>query len=466
MIPWNLRRIAESVHGRLDTSITGEEIPADEIVVTSVVTDSRDVQPGSLFVAIPGERVDGHDFAEQAFERGAVAVLGRRPLAGPTVVVDDPVMALGHLARDYREHLPDLTVIALTGSSGKTTTKDLLAQVLETSGPTVAPRGSYNSEVGVPLTIFDCDADTMYLVLEMGMRGRGHIDYLCSIGKPSIAAVINVGSAHLGLLGSREAIAEAKGEILDQLPPDGAAVLHADNALVMAQAHRSAAPVSTFGESLDADMRVMDLTLDSAARPSFHLAHEGDAAQVQLRLSGEHQAANAAAAAAIAAAAGLDLHDIATALSAAEPRSRWRMEVHERADGVVIINDAYNANPDSMRAALKALVDLADGRRTWAVLGEMGELGDDSIEEHDALGRLVVRLDVNKLLAVGAGTRPLFLAAGLEGSWGDEAHWVADPDEAIDFINREIRSGDVVLVKASRAVGLERVADALIEGAR
>lgn len=459
MMPWSLERIAEVVGG---TYVAGGEAgPHDP--VTTVVSDSRDAVPGALFVAIPGERVDGHDYVEQVLQQGACGTLASRAVPGPAVMVNDTVAALGRLAAAYRESLPGLTVLALTGSSGKTTTKDLLASVLAAEGPTVAPRGSYNSEVGLPLTILECDDTTRFLVLEMGMRGFGHIDYLCRIGHPDIAAVINVGSAHLGMVGSREGIAQAKGEILDRLPVTGRAVLHADNPLVMAQADRSPAPVLTFGESDSADVRVCDVRIDDIARASFDLVYEGERARVDLRIAGEHQTANAAAAAALALAAGLPLDRIADSLSTAEGLSRWRMEVHRRADGVTIINDAYNANPESMRAALKALIAMGQGRRTWAVLGGMGELGDDSRDEHDALGRMIVRLDVSKLIAVGEMTRPLYLGASLEGSWGDEAAWVADADDALDVLRRELTPGDVVLVKASRAIGLERVAQALVD---
>lgn len=462
MIAWSLAQIADAVGGTVVGADTGTGAGA-EVMVTKVVSDSREAAAGALFVAIPGERVDGHDYVEQVLASGAVGTLASRDVPGPAVMVDDTVAALGRLAAAYRESLPELVVLALTGSSGKTTTKDLLAAVLSTSGPTVAPRGSYNSEVGLPLTILECDDTTRYLVLEMGMRGFGHIDYLCGIGRPDIAAVINVGSAHLGMVGSREGIAQAKGEILDRLPSHGRAILHADNPLIMAQAHRSAAPVLTFGESENADVRIDAVAIDDLARPSFDLVYAGERARVELRIAGEHQTANAAAAAALALAAGLPLVGIANALSDAEAVSRWRMEVHRRADDVTIINDAYNANPESMRAALKALVAMGQGRRTWAVLGGMGELGEDSREEHDSLGRMVVRLDVSKLVAVGELTRPLYLGASLEGSWGDEAAWVADADEAIEMLRDELAPGDVVLVKASRAIGLERVAQALIE---
>lgn len=454
MNPWSLAKIADVVGGAVHGDPTR--------TVTSVVSDSRDCVAGSMFVAIAGERVDGHDFVPVARERGAIAVLAERPTEITTIVVPDPVAALGELARVYRNGLPNVRVLALTGSSGKTTTKDLLADVLRPHGPTVAPRGSFNSEVGLPLTILECTDDTRYLVLEMGMRGHGHIAQLCTIGRPDVAALINVGSAHLGMLGSREAIAQAKGEILDG--DISTAVLNADDPVVLEQAVRTTATVVTFGESPQADVRVSDVRIDDQARPSFRLRIKGIDTRVDLRLRGEHQVSNAAAAAAMAAAVGIPPADIAAALSAAEPRSRWRMEVVETPEGITLINDAYNANPESMRAALKTLVVMGRSRRTWAVLGEMRELGDSSREEHDALGRLAVRLDVARLVVVGEGARALHLGASLEGSWGNESMWVPDVDSAIDLLRNEVRSGDVVLVKASRSVGLERVAESLLEG--
>ncbi|MEY4171373.1 MAG: hypothetical protein RLZ94_2446, partial [Actinomycetota bacterium] len=286
----------------------------------------------------------------------------------------------------------------------------------------------------------------------------------------SIAGVINVGSAHIELLGSREAIAEAKAEIIDDLPADGTAILHADNPLVMGQAGRTSAPIMTFGESADASVRASDITLDALARPHFTLHWQGSAVPVQLTLSGEHQVANALAATAFALAAGIDLADIVAVLETYQSPSKWRMEVTERPDGVTVINDAYNANPESMRAALKALVAMGRGedgssRRTWAVIGEMRELGDVSIEEHDAIGRLVVRLDVSKLVAVGEGARPVHLGAAHEGSWGEESMWVPDIDTAIAVLREEVQPGDIVLVKASRSIGLEKVAEALLQPA-
>jgi len=459
MIPMTLAEVAGVVGGRI---ADGEP----DIVVTVAASDDRDCVPGTLFACIAGERVDGHDFVASARERGAVACLTTRPVGSAAVIVEDVVAALGALASYVIQRLPGTLALGLTGSSGKTTTKDLLAAILAPHGETVAPRGSFNSEVGLPLTVLSCTTRTKYLVLEMGMRGRGHIAYLCRIAHPRIAGVINVGSAHIELLGSREAIAEAKAEIIDDLPVDGIAIMHADNPLVMDQAGRTSAQIMTFGEAADADVRASDITLDPLARPRFTLHWQGEAVPVQLTLSGEHQVANALAATAFALAAGIDLADIVRVLETYESASKWRMEVSERADGVTIVNDAYNANPESMRAALKALVAMgrsAEGeRRTWAVIGEMRELGDISVDEHDAIGRLAVRLDVSKLVAVGEGARPVHLGAAHEGSWGEESTWVPDVDSAIALLREQVQPGDIVLVKASRSIGLEAVAAALL----
>ena len=456
MIPMTLAEVAGVVGGRI---VDGEP----DLVVTVAASDDRDCVPGTLFACIKGERVDGHDFIDSARERGAVAALTTRPVGSPAVVVDDVVLALGALASYVIQRLPGTLVLGLTGSSGKTTTKDLLAALLAPHGETVAPRGSFNSEVGLPLTVLSCTTRTHYLVLEMGMRGTGHISYLCDIAHPKIGGVINVGSAHLELLGTREAIAEAKAEILEGLPADGTAILHADNPVVAALASRTSARVLTFGEAEGADVRASDVRLDALARPSFTIHWEGTSVPVQLTLSGEHQVANALAATAFALAAGIGLGDIVTVLESYEPVSKWRMEVRERADGVIVVNDAYNANPESVRAALKALVAMGEGRRTWAVIGEMREIGDASIDEHDAIGRLAVRLDIDKLVAVGEGARPVHLGAAHEGSWGEESAYVPDIDAAIALLREQVQPGDVVLVKASRSVGLEAVATALLE---
>ncbi|TAK71109.1 MAG: UDP-N-acetylmuramoyl-tripeptide--D-alanyl-D-alanine ligase [Actinomycetota bacterium] len=462
MNPLRLRDLAADVDGDL------VDVPDPEATVCGAVADSRQVSEGDLYVAIAGERVDGHDFAAGAVAAGAAAVLAARPVGVPAVVVPDPVAALGRLAAATLARLRvrgGPRVVAVTGSSGKTTTKDLLASVLGAAGPVVAPVGSFNTEVGVPLTILRSDDSTATLVLEMGARGVGHIAYLTRIAPPDIAVVLNVGSAHLATFGDRATIAAAKGELVESVAPEGLAVLNADDPLVAAMRDRTPGRVRTFGESAAADVRADSVRLDELGRPSFRLVSDGQAEPVSLPLHGAHQVSNALAAATVALECGLPLPAVAAGLSAVVPASRWRMEVSRTAAGVTVINDAYNANPDSMRAALKALVAMSAGHRSWAVLGEMRELGQDATAEHDAIGRLAVRLDVSRLVAVGAGARPIHLGASHEGSWGQESQYVEDPDAAIAVLLAELRPGDVVLVKASRAVGLERVAEALLAGA-
>jgi UDP-N-acetylmuramoyl-tripeptide--D-alanyl-D-alanine ligase len=443
-------------------------------VTGPVVVDSRLVVPGALFVALPGTRTDGHDHAAAAVAAGAVAVLAAREVGVPCVVVPDQLEALGALARHVVDALPGLTVVGVTGSSGKTSTKDLLAVLLGDAGPTVAPQGSFNNEIGLPLTALRCDASTRFLVAEMGARMPGHIAYLTRITPPDVAVVLNVGTAHVGVFGSREQIAATKRELPEALGEQGVAVLNADDPLVAAMAGGTRGRVVLTGVSASARVRAEDVRLDAWSRPSFLLRTPAGDAPVTLALHGEHHVANALAAAAVALEAGLPPARIAELLATAAPASRWRMEVTTRPDGVTVVNDAYNANPDSVRAALKALAAMGrpqpdspasptpPRRRTWAVLGEMLELGETALDEHDAIGRLAVRLDVSRLVAVGAGARAIHTGASQEGSWGEESAWVPDAAAALELLRAELAPGDVVLVKASRSVGLEAVATALL----
>ncbi|MFD8071358.1 UDP-N-acetylmuramoyl-tripeptide--D-alanyl-D-alanine ligase [Streptomyces sp. NPDC059718] len=467
MIPLTLAEVAHAVGG------STYDIPDPTVPVTgSVEIDSRKVTPGGLFVAFQGEHVDGHDYAERAVAAGAVAVLAARPVGVPAIVVDDVQVALGALARHVIERL-GATLVALTGSAGKTSTKDLTAQLLQRLAPTVWPPGSLNNEIGLPLTALRADASTRHLVLEMGARGIGHIHYLTELTPPRIGVVLNVGTAHIGEFGGREQIAQAKGELVEALPEaadGGVAVLNADDPLVRAMSSRTKARVVLFGESADADVRAENVRLNDRGQAVFTLTTPTGCSEVTLRLYGEHHVSNALAAAAVARELGMPVEEIATALSEAGTLSRWRMEVVERPDGVTVVNDAYNANPESMRAALRALAAMgraaeAHGGRTWAVLGEMAELGGEALAEHDAVGRLAVRLNVSKLVAVG-GQAAAWVQMGAynEGSWGEESVHVSDAEAAIDLLRSELRPGDVVLVKASRAVGLERVALALLDG--
>lgn len=456
MIPLRLTELAAAAGGE----VHGEHGVADLVVDGEAYLDSRNPVPGGLFVAVVGERVDGHDYAD-----GAHAVLGSRPTGAPTVVVADPVVALGRLARHVVDRLP-ATVLAMTGSQGKTGTKDFLAHVLAQDGEgVVATAGNLNNELGVPLTVLRADPATRHLVVEMGARGIGHIGYLCELAAPSIAAVLNVGTAHIGEFGSREAIAAAKGEIVEALPAEGTAVLNADDDLVAAMAPRTAARVATFGERGDVTWR--GLELDDLGRASFLLGEAGAGEQwhpVRLRASGAHQVANAAAAAALARAAGLGLEQVAGALSTAEPASRWRMELHERPDGLLVVNDAYNANPASMRSALATLGEIGRRRRrrTVAVLGVMRELGGDHDAGHREVGEAVAASGVDVLVVVGEESRGIAEGARAAGGWPGEAILTASRDDATAWVRENAQASDVVLVKASRGAELDRLADALL----
>jgi len=455
---YSLAELGQATNARI------EYVDAATEFVTGVQTDSRKVKPGDLFVAIKGENFDGHDFLDEAFERGAVAAMVSTPIEELSLLVDDTLVGLGKLAKYHRHNL-NAKVIAITGSSGKTSTKDLLAATLRHFGETISPEGSFNNEIGLPLTILSANNSTKYLVLEMGMRGAGHINYLCEISAPDVSAVLNVGSAHMELLGSREAIAGAKGEILNRLKSSDCAVLFADDNLVSNMSKQTSAAVISFGQSDKADVRISNLTLDEQARPTFDVSHNGISKSVTINLVGEHQAFNAAAVIAICLGLGLDFAEICNAISQANPVSKWRMEVTELPNGVTLVNDAYNANPESMRAGLKALKAMAGDRRTWAVLGQMRELGTESDAAHDEIGRLCVRLDVNRLIAVGPGAKLIQMGASLEGSWDNESAYVENVEEALITLKSELKTGDIVYLKASRAIGLESVASALTEWA-
>ncbi|GAB3152248.1 UDP-N-acetylmuramoyl-tripeptide--D-alanyl-D-alanine ligase [Amycolatopsis stemonae] len=484
MIVLSLAEIADVVGGRLHRADPAAQVTG------SVEFDTRKLTPGGLFVALPGEKVDGHDFAAQAVEAGAVAVLAAREVDGPAIVVP-PVGegeahersvaltgdkdgsgaavlgALAKLARFVVQRLAEgnLTVVGVTGSSGKTSTKDVIAQLLEPLGPTVAPPGSFNNELGHPWTALRADAETRHLVLELSARGPGHIAHLAEIAPLRIGVVLNVGSAHVGEFGSREGIAKTKGELVEALPEDGVAVLNLDDPLVAAMASRTKARVVYVGESPSAQVRAENITVDDEARASFRLITPAGEADVKLPLYGEHHVGNALSAAAVALELGATTEEIAARLSGLERRSARRMEVVTRADGVTFLNDSYNANPESMRAGLKALAAMTreSGRRSWAVLGVMGELGADSVTAHDEIGRLVVRLNINKLVVIGPEAAAMHQGAFQEGSWGEESTLVPDVGAAIALLHDQLRPGDVVLVKASKAAGLWRVAEALLE---
>lgn len=511
MIPLTVAQVAEIVGGQL-SHISPAEAARTRITGT-VEFDSRQVGPGGLFLALPGARSDGHDHAASAVAAGAVAVLAARPVGVPAILVSPAapeartdsragvlehdtdgsgaavLAALARLAGAVAAELVanGLTIIGVTGSSGKTSTKDMLAAVLKPLGEVVAPPGSFNNELGHPWTVLRASESTDYLVLEMSARHPGNIAALAAIAQPRIAVVLNVGTAHLGEFGSRQAIAETKAELPQAVPESGVVILNVDDPAVAAMAAQTAArvvrvsrsPRTVGGWAGPADVWAGPVTLDELARPRFTL-HAGSAGSiavdVRLGVSGDHQVGNALCAAAVAFECGADAGQVAGALAGAGPVSRHRMQVSNRADGVIVIDDAYNANPDSMRAALQTLAWIARGgpgagsgpsRRSFAVLGEMAELGEDAITEHDRIGRLAVRLDVSRLVVVGVGRSmsAMYHGAVMEGSWGAEATMVADADAALALLRAELRAGDVVLVKASNAAGLTELADVLVADA-
>jgi UDP-N-acetylmuramoyl-tripeptide--D-alanyl-D-alanine ligase len=457
MIPLTLLDVAEAVSG-----ITSPTVDTSAVVAGKCEIDSRLVQPGDLFIAIKGENHDGHDHVEAAIAAGAVAAIVSADGPGPRIVVTDTVAALGGLARAVLKRQSDVTVLALTGSSGKTSTKDVLGQLLSSTAATVWPQGSFNNELGLPLTVLRVDEQTRYLVLEMGSRGIGHVRDLCQIAAPDVALILNVGSAHVGEFGSQQNTALAKGELVEALEPQGVAVLNADDPYVCAMAERTVAPISWFGSGAGADVQVVDVVLDNLARPRVTLRIDDETRELTLALHGAHQASNAAAAAAAAKAAGMTADQIFVALEDVRQQSRWRMEVTETSDSTTVVNDAYNANPESMTAALRALVAMGQGKQTWAVLGEMKELGDASILAHDEIGRLAVRLGVDRLIGVGEACRSMVLGAASEGYYGGEAHYCADGDQARKYLLEHAQAGDVILFKASRAAGLETLAEQVI----
>lgn len=452
MIAMTLDQVASCVGGTLVPAGAGP------VVLTGVVTtDSREITPGGLFVARVGQHADGMTFVGDAAAQGAAAALTAAPTSElPCVVVPDVAEAFKQLAHHVVAAVPGLSVVGITGSSGKTSTKDLLAQVLEAHGETVAPVNSYNDEVGLPLTALRVTETTRFLVAEMGADGPGHIARLTQVVRPDVAVVLNVGVAHLAGFGSRAEIAETKAAIVEALPPDGTAILNADDPVVAAMRDRTTATVVTFGRSQDATYRAHDVTLDSLGRARFVLSCPSGSYDVRLAVHGEHHVSNALAVVAAVGALGIPAEQAVASLQAAGATSRWRMEVHERADGVTIINDAYNANPDSMKAGLSALAAIGAGRRRIAVLGAMLELGEESEALHRSVGEHARALGIEQCVVVGSG------AVGIVSGYGEGAVLLTEPTSAEEDLRARLRPGDVVLLKSSRDAGLRYLGDRLV----
>lgn len=423
----------------------------DLLVSKAPVFDSRKAVPGCIFLALQGDSVDGHDFAADAYRAGAMFSITTRRIDGPCIVVKDVIEALSILAAFVRKRLTNLKVIGITGSQGKTSTKDLLAHMLSNVGPTIAPAGSFNNDLGLPITLLECDEKTKYCILEMGARHKGDIARLCGIAQQDIGVVLTVGTAHLGEFGSVEAIAETKSELIQTLRPDGIAILGSYDKYTPAMASLHSGRTITFGSGCE--VRAAEIEIREG-RPHFDLVTPAGRDAVGMRIVGEHHIANALAAAAVGTALDLPVEVIASSLSTAENSSKWRMEVRDLF-GLLMINDAYNANPESMAAALRSLVLFAQerGGESWAFLGKMHELGESSTQRHAAIGTLAQEIGIDHLVAIGA---PEYGAS--QGQM--ITHHYSSIDECLSMADH-FSAGDVVLVKASRSEGFEVLAQKL-----
>jgi len=436
--------------------------PAPEML-HGVSTDSRTIARGALFVALKGENFDGHEFVAQAFAHGAGAALVAREVeaAGALVIVADTLIALGALAKAHRA-AQAAKVLAITGSTGKTTTKEMIASILAQGWRTAKTPGNFNNEIGVPLALLSLDSSHRAAVIELAMRGRGQIAYLSDMARPQIGVITNIGFSHLELLGSREAIAETKAELLQSLPADGAAVLNADSDFFAFLQARGPGRVISFGQGQGADVRVGDVEIGEDGRVSARLRGWWGEEQVHLRAAGRHQALNAAAAAAAAMAAGAQPEWIAPGLQAFEAAD-MRGQIVRAPGGYTVIADCYNAAPDSMRVALELLADLP-GERKWAVLGDMKELGAMTEDWHREVGAMAAASGIAGLVTVGELGR--LIGEGARESGMSDVEAAADNTSAAAAIRRHLEPGDVVLVKGSRAMKMEEIVALLLETRR
>jgi len=453
MIALTVSEIARIVDGTIEGGLN-----PDLAVTQYPVIDSRLASPHNFFVAFRGEHADGHAFAQLAVTAGSPFALVSSSVSTPSIRVENVVVALSRLAHYVREQLPELKVVGITGSQGKTTTKDLLGHILMTAGETVASEGSLNNEIGLPLTLLRATSTTRFCILEMGARHKGDIAHLVKIAKPNVGTVLVVGSAHLGEFGSRQEIAETKGEMVAELVAGAVAVLGSYDEFTPHMKTPAGVERISFGERPSCDVRAADVEFREG-RAHFDLVTPAGRESVGLQLLGMHQIANALAAAAIATALNIPIESIAAALSTAEPTSKWRMELREAGD-IALINDSYNANPESMAAALRTLVLITQerGGSSWAIVGRMHELGDSQALEHEEIGRLAANLGVDHLVAVGCDE---YLTA-VRGHSEMVVHSCASFDQVLD-LSANIVAGDVVLVKASRAEKLDELASTLLQ---
>lgn len=467
MIALSLAEIAAITGG--DLHVEGPDT-TETVVDGAVDTDSRNMTTGGIFVAKPGAETDGHLFVEAAVENGAALALVEHPVDVDVsqIVVPDAVGALADLAREVVARVRragGMRIVGITGSNGKTTTKNLLARILQDEGETVAPINSFNNEVGAPLTMLRVTEDTRFLVSEFGAAGPGSIAHLAGLVEPDIAVVLMVGLAHAGGFGGIEQTAKAKTELVTASRRDGTAILNVDDPRVWAMretAEERGMSVVGFGQGENARVRATGIQVEASGTRATITA-DGGTLPMNLKVLGAHHVTNALAAIAAAGELGVTVADAIARIETVEVAERWRMQPMG-SDRVRIINDAYNASPDSMAAALRTLAQITGPEeRTVAVLGAMSELGESAGEEHDRIGLLAVRLNIRRIVVVGPEARRLYLAAVGEGSWDSEAVHLPDQDAAFEYLRGELRDGDRVLVKSSNSVGLRHLGDRLGE---
>lgn len=465
MISMTIEEIAKAITSEM------KNIDSQSKVSGKVMIDSKKVKPGDLFVALKGEKVDGHNFCQEAISKGAVAVVVSQAIKDlPCLVVtegnkesadvDQPtVIALGKLAKYLLSKLPNIWKIAVTGSSGKTTTKDLLSELGNLVGPTIYPIGSFNNEIGLPQTVLECDESTKVLILEMGARKQGNIRHLCEIAKPDTSIILNIGQAHFEIFTSVEKILQTKSEIIECLSKSDIAVLNHEDSTFSQQ--KTKAQIISFGLA-GADVSAKNIILNDKAQAQFDLEFQGKSSPVKLQLVGAHQVSNSLAAAAVFLQRGFSVEKVAQVLSSIAPKSKWRMQVESNKANVTVINDSYNANPDSMKSAIRTLKQLGIGKKTVAILGEMRELGEISKSAHEEVAALVNKLLIDKVVIIGNGATPIFDYL-TKNEYQGNLYFVENVEKAILQIKNFVEPNDVVLVKASRSIGLERVAQAILD---
>jgi len=463
VIALSLSEIAKAI----DASLIGD---GSTIVTGSVETDSRNVQSGSLFVAKPGEITDGHKFIEAAIQNGAVAVIveHEEPSSVPQLVVKDSVLALGLLAKHVVakvKELGHLRVIGVTGSNGKTTTKNMLREVLSMAGKTVAPEESFNNEVGAPYSMLRIDDQTKFLVVELGAGGLGTIRYLAQMCKPDIGIELKVGLAHAGEFGGIDVTESIKAELVEELDATGIAILNSDDERVMNMASKTKAKVISFGLGNDSEYSATDVSISLTGTSFQYGTPDGAINNVKLQILGEHHVYNALAALTAAEVLGVDRKLAIQALEKIELAEKWRMELGVASTGLTVINDAYNSSPDSMRAALQTLAQLGriSGKKTVAVMGEMAELGEFSAHEHDAIGRIAVRLNLGQVVVVGKGAKLIHMGASQEGSWDGESQYFDEISDALGYLREMLTGDEIVLVKSSKSANLRFLGDDLLK---